>query len=1137
MPAHILRNVFNSGVMTPLVWSRLDVEKVGNGMSIGRNNMVRPHGGIFKRSGTERLVNTKNNQVTRLMPFNYDSETQFDFCFTDSALRFLKNGAFVSFAIGATDAWSGTTSSYQIGTWIFNSLGTLYGAKTQHTPSGANEPPSTSWSTTNIKAWAASTAYSLGDFVADRVGSGGLNGFFICTSAHTSSTTLDTSKFKFFSTGLPWATSTAYSVGDYRLDTTISFGVTYRWFRCKVAHTSGATTKPGVGASWTTYWTEYSTIPVHSTASVAYLAGDEVRVGTDIYIAFSNHTSSTTNAPTGASPLWAKLTTMKGWDGTSTSRAVGDIVFYAGGPHICTIAHTSSTYLDNTKFSLTVGSDPNWTATPSYAVNTIVYDGTNKVLYLCILKHDTASTTEPGTTGGKKYWQKLRNIFFWFTATSYVAGQYVFHGTDSYRVVSDHTSGTFSTDLGAGKLVLEPYVLELETPYSEADIFEIKSHQLNDVTWLMHPDNEMMLLTRFGNSAWKLASVDWDNPPMRDENIIEEATITPSATSGDGITLTAARGMFDAKHKGAYFTIGHRREQASVKLVLSATGESTALRVQGRWDIYIYGTTWVGEVVLLQSTDGTNYEPLRNWVQPVANMRSIATSGTTEQEVWLKLKMSVRTAGGSSDYAWLECADSRVTGLVQITSVSSPTIAVANVITGKELLNTTATSLWAEGAFSDFRGWPSCAALHELRMTFAGVRDEPHVIRMSCTDDFYNFRLSALDTSALTYQIASEDSSAIRWIKSTSKILAIGTVGKEWVMRRSSDSKALSPSSPPTFEEQSQRGSSHISAVTIGNTVIHFQNDNMRACEFSYNAQNERWESVDISALSEHLFKSGIKQVAVARQPDPVMFCVLNDGRMLTLTYDRKENVVAWAEHGTRHGDEGVADDSFESVSALHGSESNADEVKFVVRRGTQRIIERLHRATYKMHFDEDEKELCYLDSSVLLTNGSPSTSMSGLGHLEGWSVMALADGVVRGPFTVSGGAITLPVAATKVRAGLPFTSYARIMPVDIQLPDGTSLGRELKVAVTSVFVYESNGFDINSDDTDDSIRWLSVGGATVALALDTSDVSKRLKFPRWRKVPVDSRFVRDLMIAFRSSSPLPVNILALEVTTETYGK
>lgn len=61
-----------------------------------------------------------------------------------------------------------------------------------------------------------------------------------------------------------------------------------------------------------------------------------------------------------------------------------------------------------------------------------------------------------------------------------------------------------------------------------------------------------------------------------------------------------------------------------------------------------------------------------------------------------------------------------------------------------------------------------------------------------------------------------------------------------------------------------------------------------------------------------------------------------------------------------------------------------------------------------------------------------PTTTVSGLQHLEGMAVVALADGGVVTGLTVSDGAVTLPVAASQIVVGLPFVVQLQTMYLDL---------------------------------------------------------------------------------------------------------
>lgn len=98
-----------------------------------------------------------------------------------------------------------------------------------------------------------------------------------------------------------------------------------------------------------------------------------------------------------------------------------------------------------------------WNSGTAYAVGDVVtLSGSS---YVCVLDH--TNHTPPNTT----YWQLLASVgstgatpllpvAAWLTATAYVAGppaSYVTNGGSSYMCLVSHTSGTFATDLAAGK--------------------------------------------------------------------------------------------------------------------------------------------------------------------------------------------------------------------------------------------------------------------------------------------------------------------------------------------------------------------------------------------------------------------------------------------------------------------------------------------------------------------------------------------------------------------------------------------------------------------------------------------------------------------------------------------------------------
>ena len=83
-------------------------------------------------------------------------------------------------------------------------------------------------------------------------------------------------------------------------------------------------------------------------------------------------------------------------------------------------------------------------------------------------------------------------------------------------------------------------VFELTTPYTTAQLFDIKFAQSADVMYITHPEHEVEKLSRTGHTAWTLTDVDFTNGPFMDANITT-TTLNPSHhTVGTGRTLVAS---------------------------------------------------------------------------------------------------------------------------------------------------------------------------------------------------------------------------------------------------------------------------------------------------------------------------------------------------------------------------------------------------------------------------------------------------------------------------------------------------------------------------------------------------------------------------------------------------------------------
>ena len=84
-------------------------------------------------------------------------------------------------------------------------------------------------------------------------------------------------------------------------------------------------------------------------------------------------------------------------------------------------------------------------------------------------------------------------------------------------------------------------------------------------------------------------------------------------------------------------------------------------------------------------------------------------------------------------------------------------------------------------------------------------------------------------------------------------------------------------------------------------------------------------------------------------------------------------------------------------------------------------------------------------------------STIGGLGDYNGMTVYALVDGVVQGPFTVSGSSITLTTPGSQVLVGLKYTAQLQPLYLETPGPD-TGQGKQKKVSAASVRVRNTKG-------------------------------------------------------------------------------
>jgi hypothetical protein len=321
---------------------------------------------------------------------------------------------------------------------------------------------------------------------------------------------------------------------------------------------------------------------------------------------------------------------------------------------------------------------------------------------------------------------------------------------------------------------------------------------------------------------------------------------------------------------------------------------------------------------------------------------------------------------------------------------------------------------------------------------------------------------------------------------------------------------AVTPSSAVVVPQSYYGANNFCEPIVINYDILYAQSEGTVIRDLQYNFFVNIYTGTDITLLSSHLFyPHQIIDWAYQDVPFKCVWLIRDDGVLLSLTYLKEQEITGFARHDSQGG-------VFESVAVIR--EGTMDAVYFVVNRGGNRFIERLCDRNYA-----GGVSTAWCLDSALSYSGAPTTVVSGLNHLEGYAVMALADGVPRGPFTVAGGAITLPVAASNIVAGLPIQAQLQTLYLDVGEGGGSIQGKRKKIAAMSTRVKETAGLKI---------------GTTFATLTPFRPGISSTDPAAWPAPPGlvtgDMRLVMDPMyqvsgsIAIQQDDPLPATVLAV---------
>lgn len=397
------------------------------------------------------------------------------------------------------------------------------------------------------------------------------------------------------------------------------------------------------------------------------------------------------------------------------------------------------------------------------------------------------------------------------------------------------------------------------------------------------------------------------------------------------------------------------------------------------------------------------------------------------------------------------------------------------------------TSEWRLGVWHSGSGnrkypatYPTKVTIHQQRLVWAGMTDRPWV--WTSNSFAYNnyapsdYEGDISDTNAIYYDMSSDKISEIFWIKSL-KHLLLGTETSE--IRLYSAGTAITPSDVVSCVESSY-GSYNSDPVINDDTIVFIQRLQRTIRSLSYDYNQDAFVGPELTILAEGLTVGGIKKVVFQKEPNNTYWCLKEDGSLLSLTYDKSQDVIGWSKSKLAGSDVKIID-----LAVLPSDVYGQDVLLLCTERrikqtvnGVQQTVVRRYLEMLSRNFNNDiaQKDVLYLDDAIRLTNTTPMEYITGLDYLEGETVRVMDEGAYVGDYKVTDGTIHLDSKCKDVWVGLPYSASFETLERDFQDKQLSTKMSKLRVYKLKMYIERSLGI---------SVQRLERGSRTMLITFD----------------------------------------------------
>lgn len=654
-----------------------------------------------------------------------------------------------------------------------------------------------------------------------------------------------------------------------------------------------------------------------------------------------------------------------------------------------------------------------------------------------------------------------------------------------------------------------PGPLDLPSPYNLDSLKNVRWAQSRDVIFLACDGYSPMRIERRGPRSWSMVDYEPFDGPFKPENLTR-LTIASTNLEGD-VTLTASADVFRSAQAGSLLRLTSSGQRVG-EAIASENIFTEAIKVTGvgrdRGFRAVRSGAGAATVTLQRSVGAPGV-----WEDVQEITESISFDDDLDNQI-IFYRIGVKAGDFVSGVVNVSLSYTRgaIDGICRITRVASPTVARAIVL--KPFGSTDPTDVWAEGAWNDHDGWPTAVGLFEGRLWWGGRGR----LWGSVSDAFDSFDETLEgDAGPIAKTITDGPSDVVAWI-GVGQRMVIGTTGGVFEARSSSLDEPLTPTACE-LRRFSTMGAANLPATPVEDRLHFVQRAGRELLEAAIEPGAARPVALRLIAHAPELGATGFVRLATQNQPDARVHCLRANGTAAVLVTDPAEQVRCWIEVET--------DGEIEDVCVLPDGEEDA--VYYLVKR----VIGGRARRYYERWALEDQCRggalNCQADSHIVY-EGARTSSVDGLEHLEGKSVVVWADGAPRETAVVRRGAVAIsgePCRAAVI--GLPYSARFKSAKLAYGARKGTALAQPKRVNRMSFVLADVHAdgmrFGPDYERLDPLPRREAYGAADPDAVYDAYDVDG---------APFPGDWSTDARICLTAEAPKPCTVLGVVLDMET---